>query len=112
MTILIDTASKRYTAKTVNLNFNVNVASTLLQLTLTHPAWPSGPCLNLTVVWDTGQSGTFTCGGGPLIDKQGNPLVGNIETTWQLEKPPGKASASVTAEIMQTINTAILVEAF
>lgn len=96
-------------------NFPVSIAGdiTQIQVALEHRDWPEGDCFAVDVTWSNGSNtGTFTCGGGVIRDKAGNPTGGTSVTTWTCNKPAGVTAGVVNFVAMQRISTALLIEGF
>jgi hypothetical protein len=95
-----------------SLPFSVDAAVTQITITLEHGDWPEGPCFSLMIDWGTVQTGLFSCGGGLVRDKAGNPTGGTMRVTWTCYKPAGITAGTVHLTVLQRINTAVLVEGF
>jgi len=114
MTIVVNVSSRQYTPQAATIPFTVNVNATRMETTFTHAntlaAWPSGPLLEYEVLWGGVPQGKGTIGGGVRNDKLGVPIAGNVVTGFGTSKPPGFTSGVVRVTVLQTLNTAVLVE--
>ena len=116
MTVLASVAQAAYAPSINNVPFTVDVNATQVQITLTHPntlaAWPLGPLVKFDFDWGNGSTGTCSIEGGIRNDKTGVPIVGNVVTTFATSKPPGVTAGTARVTVLQTLTTAVLVEAF
>jgi hypothetical protein len=116
MTVLVTVPQQQYTPLARTVNFNVAADATRMLVTFTHPnalaAWPAGELLRFEVLWSGISQGISTIGGGIRNDKAGVPIVGNVVTTFGVNKPPGLTQGTVRVTAVQTLTTAILVESF
>jgi hypothetical protein len=116
MTQLVSVPSQTYSPLARTISFAVDASATQMLVTFTHPntlaAWPAGPLITYEVLWNGVPQGLSTIGGGVRNDKSGVPISGNVVTTFGTSKPAGLTSGTVRVTALQTLTTAILVEAF
>ena len=116
MAVLVTVPQQQYTPLARTVNFNVAADATRMLVTFTHPntlaAWPSGALLQFEMLWGGVSQGIGTVGGGVRNDKAGVPIVGNVVTTFGVNKPAGLTQGTVRVTALQTLTTAILVESF
>jgi len=116
VTILVTVPSQQYTPLARTVNFNVAADATRMLVTFTHAntlaAWPAGALLTFEVLWGGVSQGIGTVGGGIRNDKLGVPIVGDVVTTFGVNKPPGLTSGTVRVTTLQTMTSAILMESF
>jgi hypothetical protein len=116
MTVLVSLNSRSFAPQVSTIPFSVDAAATQVQVTLTHPntlaAWPDGPLYQLDWDFGSGSTGTNSGGGGVRANKDRTPITGAVAMTFGTSKPPGVTSGTVTVTVLQTLTTALLVEAF
>ena len=112
MAVLVDVGERNWPVQDNTFPFTVEAGATRLVLTLTHPDWPEGEVIRIFVTWPTGDTGQFSTGGGPVVDKAGNPTGGLAVLTWSCWKPPGVTTGTAHVEVMQALRSAVLVESF
>jgi hypothetical protein len=115
VTVLVSLNSRTFAPQDQTIPFAVDAAGTQVQVTLTHAntvaAWPGGPLYRMDWDFGEGSTGANAGGGGVHINKDGSLVVGNIATTFARAKPSGVTSGMVTVTALQTLTTAVLVEA-
>jgi hypothetical protein len=112
MTVLVSVNERQISPQAQDLAFTAPIDATQIVVTLTHGDWPDGVCARAEIMWGGVSSGVFQTSGGVVRDKAGNPTGGTMVTTRTCAKPAGITDGVARVEVLQTLRTAILVEAF
>lgn len=113
MTILLSLPASSFAPQTQDFVLSVAPEIQEFRVSLTHGDWPEGECIRCDVLWDGGAAtGQVRLGGGVVRDKAGNPIGGTKTTTWSCYKPAGVTGGTRHLQIVQALNTAVLIEGF
>jgi hypothetical protein len=113
MTVLASLSSRTFNPQIQDVSVSPATLAglTAIDVTLTHPEWPSGLCFTAEVLWDGVSGGVFTTGGGPRGQKGGGFLpAATLESTiWTTNIRPF-TTCTLRVTILQTLTSALLVE--
>jgi hypothetical protein len=111
--VLAQINERSWTPQTQDVSVNPATLAGLstVDVTLTHPEWPNGPCFTAEVLWDGVSGGVFTSSGGPRGQKGGGtlPAATLTSTVWTTRIRPF-TTCTVRVTILQTLTSALLVE--
>jgi hypothetical protein len=110
LTVLASLTSRQFLPQTRDIPFTVGANLTRFVVTLTHPDWPEGECVRISVDFGNGFGGEWRLGGGVIRDKQGNPTGGTRDLVFTCNKPPDVTGGTVRVQVMQTLTSAVVVE--
>jgi hypothetical protein len=111
VTILVSAPNQQYNPQSRQLSFSIAANFTLLTVHLLRGDWPDGPCVRFKVSWPTYDTPETTISGGPVVNKDGTPRAGTLDSSFTVNKPVGVTSGIAMIDVLQTISTALEVEA-
>lgn len=108
MAVILNVVSAQYSVGSHDLPISVAANITQLMVTLTRESWPAGAIGSAKVTWSDGSFGSASFVGGTRLDKFGQPRT--FERV-SVSKPRGITDGTVSVVVLQTLTTAVLVEA-